>query len=217
MIETFFRSPDHPFRCLYVMRGIPGCGKTHRAKRLALEVSCYGRESVICSADHFFGEGEEYKKNWSRDRVYLGHRDCEAKAKEAAQRGVASLIIDNTNVTLQNFKFYLDLAVDSGYSVVFAYPTSLWWEDTVLPFLRNKKGDAADQARGEEIAQTLADKNIHGVPAATLVDMMMRWTWPKFDDYVLATRQRVESVQAELTSLQKRLSKMEPLRVTDER
>lgn len=190
-------SPSNATGNLYIMRAVPGCGKTHRASRLASQV-----RGVILSADHFYGEGEEYRKNWSREKAHLGHRDCEGKCLKAMQAKTESIIIDNTNISLQGFRYYLDEAVDRNYNVYFVYPDSPWWTDSVLPFLKQKTGDP------KAIADTLFQKNTHGVPKETILDMMNRFQWVTYDDYLTSVEAKLEAAKKEVGELEKKLGRI---------
>jgi flagellar biosynthesis chaperone FliJ len=197
---------------LYIMRAVPGCGKTHRAGRIAAQVG-----GLILSADHFYGEGEEYRKNWSRERAHLGHRDCESKClkamkekQKAMKEKQKAIIIDNTNISLQAFRYYLDVAVDHNYNVYFAYPDSEWWTDKVLPLLKQKESER-DSYLISTVATFLHQKNTHGVPVETLMDMMKRFQWVTYDDFLDATEQKVEAAKKELAELENRLNKVRDL------
>lgn len=205
---------------LYIMRGIPGCGKSHRAEELVkeLDASLAARfdsslsdhhSAIICSADHYFGTGEEYKKNWHQSKAHLGHRDCEAKVLAAMKARKPNIIVDNTNLALAGFRTYLDYALDNDYSVHFVYPDSPWWVETVEPFLRNKKTDDKASFKAGDIAKMLYEKNVHGVPEATLIDMLLKFQWVSYDDYVEATAQRVKAVEKELADMKARFEKLE--------
>ncbi len=190
--------PGHPHKKLYIMRGIPGCGKSHHARQLA-------PDDQIFSSDKFFGEGEEYKNNWKVEKVHLGHRDCEAKAKAAMKQGVSPVVVDNTNINLSAFRFYLDMAVAFGYEVYFVYPNSPWWDEIVGPFLDKKTPDTTDDEYDAVVAQIL-DKNIHGVPPETLKSMMQRWTWPKIEEYIQSIEQRIVETERVLNDLRTALA-----------
>lgn len=189
---------------LFIMRGIPGCGKSFVADRLAKE-----RDALICSADQYFGTGEEYKKNWHQSKVHLGHRDCEARVLAAMKTHKPNIIVDNTNLALAGFRVYLDYALDHDYAVHFVYPDSPWWVETVEPFLRNKKTDDKASFKAGDIAKMLYDKNVHGVPEHTLIDMLLKFQWVTYDDYFDATEQRVAAAEKELEDMKARLAKLE--------
>ena len=202
----FFLYGQKPDLNLYIMRGIPGTGKSYRATQLSQRLG-----APIFSADHFYGEGEEYKKNWSREKAHLGHRDCEAKTLAAMKGSAKSVIVDNTNLTLSGFRIYLDYAVDLGYAVYLVYPDSPWWTETVLPFLKQKQSNEASMVRAAEIAELLFLKNVHGVPKTILTDMLMKFQWVTLDDYIDANQQRVESMEKELADMKKRAKILDTL------
>lgn len=185
---------------LYIMRAVPGCGKTHRAERLAAQVG-----GLLLSADHFYGEGEAYRKNWSRERAHLGHRDCESKCLTAMKNLKSSIIIDNTNIALQGFRYYLDIAVDHNYVVYCVYPDSPWWGEKVFPFLKHKMGVEG------EVADLLVSKNTHGVPRDTIIDMMHRFQWPNYDDYLESCDERLNAAYRELNLLKQRYEKVKDM------
>ena len=203
-MELFMCGGD-PGLDLYIMRGIPGCGKSHRASKLSQRLN----GAPIMSADNFFGEGEEYKKNWSISKAHLGHRDCEAKVLTAMKSKTPSIIVDNTNLVLSMFRVYLDYALDHGYAAHLVYPDSPWWTDTVHPFLLVKKQDDESKTQAAEIAKLLFQKNVHGVPESTLTDMLMKFQWINYDEYAEATHQRVQALERELEEMKGRAKKLD--------
>jgi adenylate kinase family enzyme len=193
---------------LYIMRGIPGCGKSHRAERLSKQMN-----APIFSADAYFGHGEEYRKNWSPQKVHLGHRDCESKVLARMKQDLgatrSSIIVDNTSLNLAAFRVYLDMAVDNDYSVYFVYPDSTWWMQTVLPFLQAKKDDEESRRKAESISEFLYTKNVHGVPKNTIMDMLMKFHWVNLDEYFDSVQQRVTVLEKELADTKSRAKKLE--------
>lgn len=178
---------------LYIMRGIPGTGKSFRALELAPE------ENVF-SADKFFGVGDEYRRNWKIEKAHLGHRDCEMKASAAMRAGLSPVVIDNTNVNFSAVRTYIDLGVQFRYSVYFVYPSSPWWDKIVRPLLDKKTPQTADE-KYDAVVDVIFDKNTHGVPRETLKGMMKRWTWPKLDEYVKSVEQRVSDAERTVEEL----------------
>lgn len=185
-MELFIDGRDD--RKLYIMRGIPGCGKSHRATRISQETG-----GVIFSADNFFGEGEEYCRNWSPNKIHLAHQDCETKA--IAEMGLFNphIIIDNTNITLRNFRVYIDCAILQNYTVYFVYPDSSWWKEKVLPFLQGKVTDQDRDVLRNEIVENLTKRNIHGVPSSTISNMLLKFQWMTKKDYFDSLEHRKSS------------------------
>lgn len=91
-----------------LLRGIPGSGK-----------STYTKENlpgaVVASADHFFSKTGPYKFN----AALLGkaHDECKKTFTDALDRGEALVVVDNTNVKVRDFSFYVHEARKRGYEV----------------------------------------------------------------------------------------------------
>jgi len=81
------------------MRGLPGSGKSFKAKKLA------GDKGVVFSTDDFFMIGGKYQF----DAKLLGdnHEKNYKRAVEAMKEGKPLIIIDNTNVKLWEMKKYV--------------------------------------------------------------------------------------------------------------
>ena len=94
---------------LIILRGLPGSGKSTRAKELATD------ESIICSADDFFIHNGIYR--FDANRLHEAHETCFAKAKQAMILNTQTIIIDNTNTQKWEYQKYLDLAYMYGYEV----------------------------------------------------------------------------------------------------
>jgi len=100
-----------------IMRGVPGSGKTTLTLYLEAE---YGMPAVICSADHFFYFDKPHNPiNYKFNPKLLGaaHDKCRENFKEALASGEALVIVDNTNIKLREFQWYIKFATDSGYNV----------------------------------------------------------------------------------------------------
>lgn len=88
-------------RCVIFMRGYPGCGKSTKAREIALKHS-----AVIASADDYFMKDGIY--NFDVKKLYLAHTTCYDKfVKNVCFRN--NVIIDNTNTSLADIKKYLVL------------------------------------------------------------------------------------------------------------
>lgn len=171
---------ENNMKTLVLMRGIPSCGKSTRAKELA-----NGDMSLIHSADNFFGSTyEEYRKNWNVQDLGNAHKACKHGVRLAMQRQADLVIVDNTNVIIRDMMGYFALAVQYGYKVRIEEPTSPWWVNEIAPYLTDK---VKNKKQLDKMAQFLAEKSkeTHGVPLSAIERMIGKYQ-PNvtFDDLV---------------------------------
>ncbi|KAG8591735.1 hypothetical protein GDO81_000279 [Engystomops pustulosus] len=108
-------------KVLVLLRGAPGSGKSTLA-RLLLEQNPSG---VILSTDDYFGQNCEYQYDIS----LLGeaHEWNHKRAKDAFEKNVSPIIIDNTNLQGWEMKPYVSMAMKHKYKVTFREPDT-WWK-----------------------------------------------------------------------------------------
>lgn len=130
----------------YILRGLPGSGKSTQAKMIAER---YGEERcAIVSADHFF----ERLGKYDSARLTRAHAECQLSALKAITEGKSFIIVDNTNTTKDEFWFYTQLASMVNYEVEIISLFDAGFSD-----------------------ETLAKRNVHNVPAGKIRQMRMRW------------------------------------------
>jgi predicted kinase len=95
---------------LYLIRGLPGSGKSTFALTLANAVGAYHFE-----ADHYF-EDDDGNYNWDATLVHAAHRWCQHAARHIMSLS-RPLVISNTFTTEKELKPYLDLAASYRYHV----------------------------------------------------------------------------------------------------
>ena len=93
----------------YIMRGVPGSGKTPRATELA---GAHGK--VHSTSDYFVVDGE-YRFNPKEQA--RNHADNYDAFVESLAFGVTPVICDNTNVRHREYTCYVQVAQDYGYDV----------------------------------------------------------------------------------------------------
>ncbi len=165
---------------LILMRGLPASGKSYRAKELS-----GGDDTVIFSADHYFGlTKEEYVASWTKDKLHHAHSWCQRRVRESMQRQRPLVIVDNTNTRIAEMMPYFDMAVQYKYKVQIEEPTSPWWINDIAPYLLDKQ---LYKAELEAAAQLLFEKNqeTHCVPLESIRKMLARYqTMVLFSDLV---------------------------------
>lgn len=95
---------------LYLIRGLPGSGKSTFAKTLAELFSTDHME-----ADMFFMYGDNYI--WDASKIAEAHAWCQGWCLREMQDKEKNIIVSNTFTTEKEMQPYLDMAEKYGYSV----------------------------------------------------------------------------------------------------
>ena len=172
------------------MRGVPASGKSYRAKELA-----GADESIICSADKYFGETpEEYVTNWCIEKLGSAHRECQKNVRMLMQRQRPLVIVDNTNTMVREMMPYFEMAVQYQYKVRIEEPTSPWWVNDIAPYLLDKE---ANRKQLLAACKVLWQKNqeSHQVPLASIEKMLFRY-------HVNVTVEQLASIYARDSGMQ---------------
>ncbi|XP_018591553.2 NEDD4-binding protein 2 isoform X1 [Scleropages formosus] len=116
--------PSRPTRLfgqvLVLMRGAPGSGKSALARSILQQ----NRGGVVLSTDDYFVRDGRYC--YDQSVLSEAHEWNQKRAKEAFEKGVSPIIIDNTNMQSWEMKPYVALALQYKYKVMFREPDT-WW------------------------------------------------------------------------------------------
>lgn len=93
----------------YIMRGVPGSGKSTIAARLA------GDNGVIHSTDQYFMVDGVYV--YDPTKLQECHTKNQTAFDASLQAGIPVVICDNTNVRLEHMRPYIEAANRHGYEV----------------------------------------------------------------------------------------------------
>lgn len=93
-------------KILYILRGVPGCGKSTLAKTLS---------DNICEADNYFRKDGVYK--FDATKLGAAHEYCRTLCLEFMRHSVPKIVVSNTNTTHKEFVPYVNLAREYGYTV----------------------------------------------------------------------------------------------------
>jgi adenylylsulfate kinase-like enzyme len=137
---------------LFIIRGLPGSGKSTLGEILAGKLSF--------AADDYFMEGDEYK--FDPSKLSLAHAQCLRRVRETLELGRAGVMAkheDGVRVAVCNtfskeweWRPYVEMAKELG---VRYYVLNLFDNDTSL--------------------ETLFERNVHGVPRRVFTAMYDRW------------------------------------------
>ena len=97
-------------RVVYIMRGLPGSGKSTRARQL---VGPYGL--VASTDDWFVGADEVYR--YDPEKAGVAHEWNHRRFRAAVAAGVPAIAVDNTNVIVAHYRPYAAFAEAAGYEV----------------------------------------------------------------------------------------------------
>ncbi len=175
---------DEPRRIVYLMRGLPACGKSHRARRLA------GDAGVVLETDQYFytevgddpGEYDyssqllETARQWNLDRF-----------RQAIAQQISPIVVDRGNGLNEETQQYACYAVEHGYALELAEPDSPWWQELrVLLKYRQYVDDKLFDAWAQRLAD--ATRDTHRVPARTIRHWMASWRYDVNIEAILAGR-----------------------------
>ncbi|WP_168566938.1 AAA family ATPase [Crateriforma spongiae] len=153
------------------MRGLPGCGKSHRAWRLA------GDAGVVLETDQFF---------YTQVGDDPGHYDYDAELLQTARdwnferfrlairQQASPIVVDRGNGLNAETQRYAVLAAESGYQINLAEPDSPWWQELRV-LLKYKQ--YVDETLFDQWAEKLSEatRRTHRVPASTIRRWMRAW------------------------------------------
>lgn len=161
-----FMQSDLNHKCIIIMRGLPGTGKSTRVKEFTSD------PKIVCSADDFFKVNGKYDFDFKK--LGLSHAFCRKKARILMQRQVPLLVIDNTNIILRDIIPYADMARQYQYRIQIEEPKSKIWLEDIIPYLPY---DEKKLKHFEKIALILSKNNSHEVPAISILKMIRRYNF----------------------------------------
>jgi len=91
---------------LYIVRGVPGCGKTTFAESIC--------ERVVSADDYHTDADGNY--NWKFENQAAAHRYSQGKTRSIMELG-QDVAVANTSTTVKEMKPYYKMAEEFGYTV----------------------------------------------------------------------------------------------------
>lgn len=130
-----------------VMRGIPGSGKSTIANELYTNgLDSVGAGAIIVSADHYFMKDGAYIYN--SVLISEAHKSCMRSFLTHINHGTRLIIVDNTNINVEDMAPYIAVGEAMGYDV-----------------------EIVQVNTDPEVA---AARNVHGVPKGQVLNMHSR-------------------------------------------
>ena len=175
---------DNVDKVVYLMRGLPGCGKSFTARQLA------GETGVVLETDAYFytqvGD-DPGKYDWSDDLLPAARQWNLANFREAVAKGVSPIVVDRGNGLNPETRQYAAFGVEHGYRVELAEPESPWWRELRV-LLKYKK--FVDDKLFDDWARKLADstRDQHRVAASRIRHWMSSWRHDLTVDRILDSK-----------------------------
>ena len=141
-----------PDQMLIIMRGIPGSGKSTKAKELVGEGIIHSTDDVIESWGDYKTFFEKMVESKNFGALGAAHGANFKNAVKSMKEGLSPVIIDNTNIKKNEAKPFVKAALELGFS------------DANIRFV--------DIGTGGLLAEQLAKRNTHGVPLDKIETMI---------------------------------------------
>jgi predicted kinase len=169
-------------KIVYLMRGLPACGKSHMARRLA------GEKGLVLETDQFFYSqvgDDPAKYDYSEELLPTARAWNLDRFHQAIAEGVTPTVVDRGNGLNQETMQYARYAVDHGYDVELAEPDSPWWQELRV-LLKYKQ--FVDATLFDTWSKRLADatRDTHRVPSSVIRTWMTDWRYDITVEAILA-------------------------------
>jgi len=196
-------------KIFYIMRGLPGSGKSYTAQQLLVKHGG-NLEGHIFTTDNQYipetrslrrkgeyvspqQEKEEYTQNYKTISSDKAHKNNLTEFKLAVDQGVTPIILDNTNIKKEQARVYAEYAEKAGYDIRIKESDSPWWQQN-RNFLADKKQNATQLG---DFLKDLHKRQSHGVPMNAMKDMMAAWQHNiNVEDILGRERTKLESCYA---------------------
>lgn len=113
-------------KIVYILRGIPGNGKTTFAKSIQHLCDTAFVTFCLCCADEWF-EDEQGNYKFIQEEIGKAHVWCKNLFRASLETDTEVIVVANTNVTSSDVKFYRNLAIEHNYKV-FVLTVENWHE-----------------------------------------------------------------------------------------
>jgi len=136
-----------------ILRSIPGGGKS----KWALDRFEADQDSVIvCSADDYFTNPVTGEYLFDAKKLGLAHAQCQETFLQALRSGVPTVIVDNCNSRLWEYRVYVEMAEMMGYDV------------EILEF-------TVPENRVRETIKKINARQVHAVPVTVILRIWWYW------------------------------------------
>lgn len=170
-IENDDRMSSSTKGIVYLMRGLPACGKSHRARRLA------GDSGIVLETDEYFYTqvgNDKASYDFDKDLLPAARQWNFTRMCNAITDSISPIVIDRGNGLNAETREFAVYAFQHGYQVLIAEPDSSWWQE--LRVLLKYK-EFVSESLFDRWAESLSanTKDSHRVPASMIRNWMRHW------------------------------------------
>lgn len=159
-----------PQRIVYMMLGLPSCGKSTTAKKLV------GKTGIVCETDEFFltqvGD-DPTSYDWDDDLIHEARRWNFDRYEQALTDNVFPIALDRGTRPNGYARRAAKLALKHGYRVTLAEPDSPWWHEIKVLLRYRPWTDPVLRDWADELARL--SRRTHRVPADVIYERMSDW------------------------------------------
>ncbi|MBI3462891.1 MAG: AAA family ATPase [Planctomycetes bacterium] len=159
-------------KLVYLMRGLPSCGKSYTARKLA------GDTGVVCETDEYFytqvGD-DPTRYNYREDLLEAARSWNFERFRRAVDAGISPIVVDRGNSPCLESQRYARYAVERGYRVELKEPESAWWQEIRVLLKYKKITKVILYKWADRLARM--NRSTHRVPASTIRRWMDRWRY----------------------------------------
>lgn len=148
---------------MFIMRGVPGSGKSTYAKKLLnnfginIDSNKILKSHLLSTDDFFYDENEIYRHDKSKLKKF--HLLNESRAEIQMLLKCSPIIIDNTNIDIANFVNYYKLAKNYNYEVEIINPENYNSDENPI-ILDSKINKKLIYSRADKRRETFGEKDI---------------------------------------------------------
>lgn len=154
---------------VYLMRGLPSCGKSTTARRIA------GADGIVIETDAYFQGDQPGPEHYRFDSSQLdaARQWTLDLFRDALERRISPIVIDRGNGRNPESQVYAKLAQDAGYELELCEPDSPWWREIRVLLRYRPETNSLLEAWAAELSEL--SKQTHRVPASTISRWMKHW------------------------------------------
>ena len=131
-------------KIVYLMRGLPSCGKSHTAHKLT------SNSGVVLETDQYFytqvGD-DPASYDYSAELLSVAREWNYERFQRAIAAGFSPIVVDRGNGLNPESYQYARYAVDHGYRCELKEPESEWWQEKERKGEGERKRDGAKESR----------------------------------------------------------------------